>query len=61
MTPAITEQAIGLMEDLTLSHGLQLADALIAATALVHGLLLLTANVKHFAAVPSLIIEAFKP
>jgi predicted nucleic acid-binding protein len=61
LTPVITEQAIGLMEHLALSHGLQLGDALIAATALTHNLTLLTANVKHFSSVDSLKIEAFRP
>ena len=42
-----------------MSHGLQMGDALIAATALDHGLLVLTANVKHFSAVEGLEIEAF--
>ena len=44
---AITLRAIDLMEAITLSHGLQMGDALIAATALDHGLPVLTANVKH--------------
>ncbi|MBP6676490.1 MAG: PIN domain-containing protein, partial [Vitreoscilla sp.] len=48
-----------LMEAMTLSHGLQMGDALIAATALEHGLPLLTGNVRHFAAIPSLLIEGF--
>ena len=34
------------MESLALSHGLQMGDALIAATALEHGLPVLTANVN---------------
>ena len=38
LTPAITQCATTLMEELTLGHGLQLGDALIAATALEHGL-----------------------
>ncbi len=38
-----------------------MGDALIAATALVHGLPVLTANVKHFGAVQVLRIEAFSP
>lgn len=38
----------------------QLADALIAATALEHSLTLLTGNVKHFAAVGELKIERFE-
>ena len=39
VTEAITLRATELMESLTLSHGLQIGDALIAATALDHGLL----------------------
>jgi hypothetical protein len=50
VTENITQRAIGLMESLTLSHGLQLGDALIAA-----------ANIKHFGAVSGLRIEAFVP
>ena len=56
---AVTLQAIALMESLTLSHGLQMGDALIAATALEHQLPVLTGNVKHFAAVPGLVVEPF--
>lgn len=59
VTEAITRRAIELMEAMTLSHGLQMGDALIAATALEHGLPVLTGNVKHFAAIPSLLIEGF--
>lgn len=61
LTPPVTERAIGLMETLTLSHGLQLGDALIAATALEHGLTVLTANIKHFSAIEGLAIEVFVP
>ena len=61
ITEAITRHATELMEALTLSHGLQMGDALIAATALKHGLPVLTGNVKHFAAVPALQIEGFVP
>jgi predicted nucleic acid-binding protein len=59
ITEAITRKATELMEAMTLSHGLQMGDALIAATALEHGLPVLTGNVKHFAAIPGLIIEGF--
>ena len=59
VSEAITQRAIALMESLTLSHGLQMGDALIAATALEHGLPILTANVKHFAPVEGLAIKAF--
>jgi predicted nucleic acid-binding protein len=61
ITEAITHRAAALMESLTLSHGLQMGDALIAATALDHGLPVLTANVKHFGAVEGLRVEAFLP
>lgn len=61
VTEAITLRAIELMETITLSHGLQMGDALIAATALDHGLPVLTANLKHFSAVNGLRVEAFLP
>ena len=61
LTPAITQRAVSLMEILALSHGLQIADALIAATAIEHNLTLLTGNIKHFRSVEGLQIEHFKP
>ncbi len=61
VSEVITQRAIELMESITLSHGLQMGDALIAATALDHGLPVLTANVKHFGAVQGLTVEAFNP
>lgn len=39
-------------------RGVGIADALIAATALVHDLVLLTRNVRHFARVPDLRLGA---
>ena len=60
LTPAITTRAVTLMESLSLSHGLQLGDALIAATALEHGLTLLTGNDRHFAPITGLQIERFE-
>ena len=59
ITEPITRQAVSLMESLSLSHGLQMGDALIAATALEHRPPVLTGNVKHFAAVEHLLIEGF--
>jgi predicted nucleic acid-binding protein len=61
VSETITQRAIELMEAITLSHGLQMGDALIAATALDHGLPVLTANVKHFGAVQGLEVEVFEP
>jgi predicted nucleic acid-binding protein len=61
VTPEITYRAANLMEALTLSHGLQLGDALIAATALVHGMPLLTGNVKHFSSIGDLVVAKFDP
>ena len=61
LTEVTTQQAMKLMESLTLSHGLQMGDALIAASALEHKLTLLTGNVKHFRAVSGLQLKAFVP
>ncbi len=61
LTPAISESAMILVDAHALGSGLQLADALIAATALEHGLTLLTANVRHFTAIEALRIEQFQP
>lgn len=61
VTPAISERAAELVDSLALSHGMRLADALIGATAIVHGATLVTANTKHFGAVQNLVIEAFIP
>jgi predicted nucleic acid-binding protein len=47
------QQAMSL-SPLKLSHSVSAMDALIAATALEHGLPLYTFNVKHFGAVPNL-------
>ena len=43
----------------TRSHGLQMGDALTAATALEHGIPLLTGNVQHFVPIASLHVEGF--
>ena len=61
VTEAITQRAISLMESMALSHGLQMGDALIAATALAHQLPIFTGNVKHFQPFPDLNVVAFSP
>ena len=52
---------MALIDAYALSHSLQLGDALIAATALEHGLTVLTANAKHFSAIPELSLSVFLP
>ncbi len=61
LTPEITERAMDLIDGYALSNGLQLGDALIAATALELRIPLLSGNVKHFAKLPHLQLEPFKP
>lgn len=50
-----------LIDRYALSHGLQMGDALVAATALEHDLTVLTANAKHLGAVDGLALEVFMP
>ena len=59
ITPAISQRAADLVDALALSHGMRLADALIAATAIEHNMPLLTSNLKHFLPVAELTVEAF--
>lgn len=61
ISEAICDRAVGLVETYALSHGLQMADALIAATAQVQDLTVLTANTKHFQVISALSVEAFLP
>jgi predicted nucleic acid-binding protein len=58
---AINMHAIHLLEEYNLSDGVELADALIAATALHHGEELVTANVKHYRYFSNLKIKKFIP
>lgn len=48
LNETISEQFLNLMQQYSLSHKLDIPDALIAATALVNDLELYTLNVKHF-------------
>jgi predicted nucleic acid-binding protein len=61
LTENIGHRASSLIEQHALSHGLLAGDALIAATALEHGLTLCTSNAKHFRPIKELKTNIFKP
>jgi predicted nucleic acid-binding protein len=56
VSPAGSQLARQMMESYFLSHRLLIPDALIAATALEHGLPLYTKNVKHFQMIAGLVV-----
>jgi predicted nucleic acid-binding protein len=60
LTNTISDLACKLVEQYALSHSVHVADALIAATAMTHQLVLLTGNNKHFSAIKGLKIEVFR-
>ena len=57
----ICQKAVSYMEEYSLSHNLRMADAMIAATALVLGVTLLTANSKHYVPIKGIQIRQFRP
>ena len=57
VTATASQIAYQLIESFYLSHGLIMADALIAATALEHDLTLYTRNTRHFRMIPELKIN----
>ncbi len=58
---AISARALFYVEEYFLSHSMQLADALIGATATEYGLTLITANDKHYRVIKGLDISVFRP
>lgn len=58
---SISRKAIELIRQFAHSHGLYLAAALIAATAVQHGQVLDTGNDKHYSTIPELGIDVFRP
>lgn len=57
----ISNRATFLVEEYALSHSMQMADALIAATALSLGTTLITANDRHYRPVEGLDLRIFRP
>ena len=57
----ISVKAMFFVEQHYLSHSIQLADALIAATAVAYGLPILTSNDKHYKILKDLQIKKFRP
>ena len=56
MDEAISQKAVEFIETYKLSHGLQIPDAIIGATAVVHQIPLFTYNVKDFDFLPDIIL-----
>ena len=61
LTESIGHVALALIEEHALAAGLQIPDALIAATAIDAGEVLATSNVRHFRSIRSLEVKAFRP
>jgi predicted nucleic acid-binding protein len=61
ITEEISSKAMFYVEQHFLSHSVQLADALIGATAVSHGIPLLTGNTKHYKIVKEIKLSRFKP
>ena len=61
VTEAISNRAMTYVEEHFLSHSLRLGDALIAATAVEHGLSIATANTKHYRVLSELVLHPFQP
>ena len=57
----ISSKAMFYVEQHFLSHSLQLADALIGATAVAYGLPILTGNDKHYRIIKDIQIKKFRP
>ena len=61
LNASIGDLAVAFIEDHALATGIELADALIAATARETGQTLATGNVRHFRSIPRLHLKHFRP
>ena len=61
LTEDISHRATMYIENYALSHGLRLADALIAASSVHHGAALMTANTRHYECIPDIALERYRP
>ncbi len=61
LSEEISIKAMFLMEKFYLSHSLEIADGLIAATAIVNTVPLLTGNSKHYRIIPDINLVSFRP
>ncbi len=61
ITEAVSHRATIFIEECALKSGMQLADALVFATACENSLTLCSANKKHFACIASLDAKVFTP
>jgi predicted nucleic acid-binding protein len=61
LTENIGHRAAVYVAEYTLSHGIQAADAIIAATATENNLPLCSGNAKHYRAIQQLKLKVFRP
>jgi len=57
----ISAMAMGFVEEYFLSNSMELQDALIASTSLIHNEIILTGNEKHYQFLPNIQISKFVP
>lgn len=61
VSESVSYRAMALIESYAVPRGLRVADALIAATSIEHGLTLMTANVRHYRRLPGISLRPYRP